>query len=401
MVASFILLIAAQACSCVANRLRPLQAWHGLAPHAMQGPLAPHTMQGHLLQTPVTVRKDALVRGPHIHMSIDSDIPDAGNSSESPSDERKWHTKHQALVELDKSAYNDSSYNNSLSRVLGLFRLFRLLWWRLFEVGKFDNTGMVDGVPYYLRMYRHNLDKQRTSVWEAQNWVSSEAQDKRFAVLANQFDFHGKTVLDVGCGQGDFAKYLEMTGVVPSRLFGVDGIPEFVQSARQTAPPWAEYVLGDFVGDPSVLGSEWDIVILSGSLTTLEPAEQLRVLANCWRVSRRGMAFSFPPTSETNERFANAYPMVWKMNWPGGRHPLLREYADNPCGGGVHPGQEENCDIVWTMWTAQMIDWGNRQAGVESVELVDQSASGGDITITMRRETDSQLKEATNPLQSK
>jgi len=273
-------------------------------------------------------------------------------------------------------------------------KLFNLCWSRLFEVESFDNTGTVDGIPYYLRLYRNNLDKKPTDVWEAQNWVWRDEQEKHFAVLANRFDFHGKKVLDVGCGQGDFARYLEKTGVVPARLRGIDGIPEFVESAQQTAPPWAEYVLGDFVADPSVLGSEWDVVILSGSLTTLEPAEQLRVLANCWSVSHQGMAFSFEPISQKGESLGNDMPEMWEMDWPGGRNPLLRGYAADPCGDGQYPVEREECEALWSMRTAQMIDWGNEQAGVETV-LVDkiESSRVRSVTIFMRREDDSQLTE--------
>merc|ERR1712129_44239 len=99
----------------------------------MQGSLAPHTSQTPLLHPPVTLRKDALARSPLLHMGIDSDIPNVGNPSESMRDEQKWHTKQKALAELDKEAlaeldkealaeldkyaYNDSSYDNSLSRL--------------------------------------------------------------------------------------------------------------------------------------------------------------------------------------------------------------------------------------------------------------------------------------------
>ena len=46
-------------------------------------------------------------------------------------------------------------------------------------------------------------------------WNSRDSQQSRFEILAGAFDLNGQTVLDVGCGLGDFAGFLHERGVTP------------------------------------------------------------------------------------------------------------------------------------------------------------------------------------------
>jgi len=47
------------------------------------------------------------------------------------------------------------------------------------------------------------------------------SQEKRFEALLSLGDFHGRTLLDVGCGFGDFLAYLHDNGIEP-RYIGLD-----------------------------------------------------------------------------------------------------------------------------------------------------------------------------------
>lgn len=177
-----------------------------------------------------------------------------------------------------------------------------------------------EDMPSYLKLYRTNLDSERNyTVWESQNWGDLATQQENFEVCCEKIDFHKQSVLDVGCGTGDFTKYLEERGVVPSLLRGIDGIPEFVEEAKKAAPSWAEYAVGDPLADPCVLGSEWDWVVALGIFGTQTIAETKRLLADCWPMARRGMAFSFFPAWYEED-------MMAKPCDPGGTEELCPEH---------------------------------------------------------------------------
>lgn len=53
-------------------------------------------------------------------------------------------------------------------------------------------------------------------------WASKQQQSERFGRFINYFDCDGKTVVDIGCGLGDFASYIYDRGRTPSRFIGVD-----------------------------------------------------------------------------------------------------------------------------------------------------------------------------------
>ena len=53
-------------------------------------------------------------------------------------------------------------------------------------------------------------------------WSDKVQQDIRFSRLCNDFDFNQKKIVDLGCGFGDFYKYLLSSGYSPSKYTGID-----------------------------------------------------------------------------------------------------------------------------------------------------------------------------------
>jgi cyclopropane fatty-acyl-phospholipid synthase-like methyltransferase len=68
----------------------------------------------------------------------------------------------------------------------------------------------------------------------------------RFAAAARYANFDGKSVVDVGCGFGDFYAYLEAVGKVPREYLGLDIMPEFINKARSMESDRAKFVKADF-----------------------------------------------------------------------------------------------------------------------------------------------------------
>lgn len=69
-------------------------------------------------------------------------------------------------------------------------------------------------------------------------------------VMLEQLDPPGKTLLDVGCGEGYFARRLTAAG--GARVVGVDVSPAFIERAREQDPD-GEYAVAD-LGDGPPLG---------------------------------------------------------------------------------------------------------------------------------------------------
>jgi len=91
-------------------------------------------------------------------------------------------------------------------------------------------------------------------------WSSLEAQQKRFEQMKNLCLFKNKKILDVGCGVGDFLKYLQNNSLEVNYT-GVDIIEEFIKEASYRHPE-AKFLLQNIL-EPA-FSSVYDIVVASG-----------------------------------------------------------------------------------------------------------------------------------------
>ncbi|MHC4775868.1 MAG: class I SAM-dependent methyltransferase, partial [Planctomycetota bacterium] len=86
------------------------------------------------------------------------------------------------------------------------------------------------GNKAYLQPYRQAVERHGPG-FEATLWHSVEAQVLRFDIMIGLVDLEGRSVLDAGCGQGDFAARLLERGVPFARFVGVDALAEMVEAA--------------------------------------------------------------------------------------------------------------------------------------------------------------------------
>jgi trans-aconitate methyltransferase len=89
--------------------------------------------------------------------------------------------------------------------------------------------------------------------------------DEKIPFLAGLFDFNGKSVLDVGCGDGQLKEFLSKRYKNFSYI-GVDQQPEFILFARNkySNDEKCTFMLGDF---SCVELPESDVVVASGALS--------------------------------------------------------------------------------------------------------------------------------------
>ncbi len=123
---------------------------------------------------------------------------------------------------------------------------------------------------------------------------SQSSQDARFSVLFGLGDMNGKTVLDIGCGRGDFARIAAERGVYFREYLGVDIVPKMIDIARQmNSVPNARFEVMDVLKSKEALS--YDYVIMCGTLnlkTPDTPAMAKKMIRKAFEIANIGVAFN-------------------------------------------------------------------------------------------------------------
>jgi len=123
-------------------------------------------------------------------------------------------------------------------------------------------------------------------------WSNREIQALRFKVLVEIGIQAGDSLLDVGCGFGDFSAYLE-NQKKPVDYTGIDLSPELIQEGKQQYPD-IDLIQGDlFEFNP--LDNSYDFVTLSGALNRDlgDKGDYARkTIQRMYAVCKKGVAFN-------------------------------------------------------------------------------------------------------------
>jgi len=85
------------------------------------------------------------------------------------------------------------------------------------------------------RTIYHQRFQKYQDPWTILHWSSKEVQFKRFEVLSEIAPLKHRTLLDVGCGFGDFFTYLSDQGI-EATLYGNDIVEAFIHKAQKNHP---------------------------------------------------------------------------------------------------------------------------------------------------------------------
>ena len=85
-------------------------------------------------------------------------------------------------------------------------------------------------VPDYLRPYQKAV-AAHGGTFDATLWRNKEGQILRFKMFCMLADFTNSSILDVGCGIGDFSEYLTVSGVAFDSYHGIDAMQEMIETA--------------------------------------------------------------------------------------------------------------------------------------------------------------------------
>ena len=126
---------------------------------------------------------------------------------------------------------------------------------------------------------------------------NEKLQIMRFSKQASLFDYNNKSILDVGCGYGDFYSYLLEKGMVPQSYTGIDLIQSHCDFATARLPQEVVIINGDFLEIPL---QEVDIAVVSGAFNVYFE-DWLSVVSSIidkmWLLSKETIAFNIrsPP----------------------------------------------------------------------------------------------------------
>lgn len=128
------------------------------------------------------------------------------------------------------------------------------------------------------------------------HWDSKESQQKRFEQFLKIGDLNGKSILDVGCGLGDFFVFLKKNGI-DCKCTGFDIVPGLLDIAKENYPD-ANYRLVNLALTP--LKEKFDYVFASGIFAFGDLVFFKKMMKQIFNASKNASAINIFLTKESN-----------------------------------------------------------------------------------------------------
>jgi|TARA_B100000959_G_scaffold284121_2_gene354870 2-polyprenyl-3-methyl-5-hydroxy-6-metoxy-1,4-benzoquinol methylase len=149
----------------------------------------------------------------------------------------------------------------------------------------------VSDSPHYLQPYQEAVENYG-GTFDATLWHSKEGQVKRFEVFCSFANFANHSILDVGCGIGDFAQYLIEKQINYSSFHGIDAMAEMINTANTRSFPNARFSVVDIVKTLDDL-PRVDWITCSGTLNAMGEPLAIKIIDNLYAHCTLGLAFNF------------------------------------------------------------------------------------------------------------
>ncbi|MFZ2889398.1 class I SAM-dependent methyltransferase [Sulfuricurvum sp.] len=152
----------------------------------------------------------------------------------------------------------------------------------------------------------HHLNKQfyHKAVFEngftpqGLGWHSKSSQEVRFHQILSLLPDPLDSVVDAGCGYGDFCLYLRRHRSDSIDYIGLDALSIMVHETKKRTGCEA-HVCDILVDDlPKA-----DMVVCSGALNILTKEQSFRFIERCYKVSLRGVVFNFLEGKERSKTY--------------------------------------------------------------------------------------------------
>ena len=122
------------------------------------------------------------------------------------------------------------------------------------------------------------------------HWNSRYTQYKRFEVITSQIkNIQNSSLVDVGCGFGEYYNYLLVNNKTPKGYIGIDSVKKMVDISKKRFEDKVFLKL-DVLKDDLIRA---DYYVCSGALNILNYAECELFIKKCFHYSKRGFVFNF------------------------------------------------------------------------------------------------------------
>lgn len=123
------------------------------------------------------------------------------------------------------------------------------------------------------------------------HWNNKYTQYKRFEVLTKLIkkEIRSASIVDVGCGFGEYYQYLKNNKKLPASYIGVDCESNMVNISRKRFPE-VQFFVQNILEDPLIVA---DYYICSGALNILTLPEITIFIQKCYKHSKKGFAFNY------------------------------------------------------------------------------------------------------------
>ena len=123
------------------------------------------------------------------------------------------------------------------------------------------------------------------------HWNSKHTQYKRFEIITKLIkkDISSSNIIDVGCGFGEYYKYLKINNKLPKKYEGIDCEDDMIQTAKKRFPSsyfYKKNVLIDSLENA-------DYYVCSGALNILDKKDFFLFITRCFKASNKGFIFNF------------------------------------------------------------------------------------------------------------
>lgn len=140
------------------------------------------------------------------------------------------------------------------------------------------------------QFYQESLQKYGVSPLGV-HWKNQQTQYKRFEVITTflEHEIKKSSLIDAGCGFGDYYGYLQSCHLLPQRYFGIDCEEAMIFHAKQNYPSCV-FECKNILFDPLPLG---DYYICSGALNILQYKEIKQFIKRIYDHSLKGIVFNY------------------------------------------------------------------------------------------------------------
>ena len=149
------------------------------------------------------------------------------------------------------------------------------------------------------KFYTSAIEMHGTSA-KGVNWASKESQFLRFKTILELLpkDISSKTLVDAGCGFGDFYLYMEKKKRLPKEYIGIDSLLDMHSIASQKTG--REIILADICRDSI---PQADYYVCSGAMNVLDKFEAYLFIRNCFEASNDGFIFNVLHAEDVSETY--------------------------------------------------------------------------------------------------